>query len=153
MINLKGEQQLRARLNAIGRTEGLTRAITIGGVREAKLIVHRRTGNLGRTIRVGNPTSDRAEIKAGGLLKVGYAAAEELGSKPHIIKPRRAKVLAWGGSRTLGGRVRSGSAPDHFARMVRHPGQKPHPFLRPGLFKAALNQGVDAIVKLWNEAA
>ena len=152
-MTLKGERQLRARLTAIGQTDQLTRDISIGGVREAKLIVHRRTGNLGRTIRVGSPSRDRAEIKAGGTSQVGYAGAEEMGARPHIIRPRKAKVLAWGGARTLGGRSRSGSGPTRFARMVRHPGQKPHPYLRPGLLQSALNQGVEAIVRLWNGAA
>ena len=150
---LKGERQLRARLNAIGKTDGLMREIVLHGVREAKILVPRRTGNLGRTIRVGTVTRDHGEIRAGGVAKVGYAAAVELRTRPHIIRPRKAKMLAWGGSRTLGGRVRSGSRPTNFARLVRHPGTRAKPFLRPGLLKAATTKGLGSLVRLWNEAA
>lgn len=123
------------------------------GVRYAKQNVHRRTGNLGRTIRLGSVSDSHVEVKAGGQRNVGYAAAEERGARPHVILPKRAKVLAWGGSRTLGGGLRAGSSPTHFARRVNHPGQQPHPFLVPGVLKAAREQGADVIVELWNGAA
>ena len=148
-----GERQLQARLRAIGKTDGLMRAIVIHGVREAKQLVPRRTGNLGRTIRPGSTTATRGEIRAGGVRNVGYAAAVELGTRPHIIRPRKAKVLAWGGGRTLGGRLRAGERPTHFARSVRHPGSRAKPFLVPGLQRAVTAEGVNVIVQLWNAAA
>lgn len=150
---IQGERQLQARFRAIGRTDLLMKAIVIRGVREAKLLVPRRTGNLGRTIRPGTVNRNHGEIRAGGVRLVGYAAAVELGTRPRTIRPRRAKVLAWGGARTLGGRSRSGSGPTHFARSVRHPGQKAQPYLRPGLQKAVSDQGIDMLVQLWNQAA
>ena len=150
---LQGERQLRARLKAIGQTDTLMRAIVIRGVSEAQALVPRKTGNLFRTIRPGSVSKDHGEIMAGGTRNVGYAGAVELGSRPHTIVPRRAKVLAWGGARTLGGRLRSGSAPTHFAKRVRHPGNRPKPYLRPGLQKAATEGGIESIVKLWNGAA
>jgi len=152
-VKLIGERQLQARLKAIGKTELLMRDITIHGVAEAKLLVPRKTGNLARTIRPGAVSRDRAEIKAGGTRLVGYAGAVELGTRAHVIRPRKAKVLAWGGSRRLTGSLRSGSKPTHFARKVNHPGTRAKPYLRPGLQKAATEFGLDKIVQLWNSGA
>lgn len=155
--SLQGADKFRARLKAIGRTEVLMRDISIHGVAEAKRIVPRKTSNLGRTIRVGDVNARQAEIKAGGQMKVGYARYVEEGTKPHIIRPVRRKALAWGGPRTLGGRLRvSGGVtarPTHFAKVVHHPGTRAHPYLVPGLQKAAKEQGVKSLVKLWNDAA
>lgn len=148
-----GATQLQHRLRAIGDTTKLLRTVAIGGVAEAKALVPRRTGNLARTIRVGTVNATSAQVMAGGGLGVGYAAAVEFGSRAHEIVPRRAKVLAWGGARTLGGRLRKGAKPTFFAKRVHHPGTRPHPFLVPGLRKAASKFGVDGIIKAWNSAA
>lgn len=51
---------------------------------------------------------------------VSYARYVELGTRPHVIRPRTRKALAWKGAR-------------HPVRKVNHPGSKPHPFLRPAL--------------------
>lgn len=150
---LKGKRQLEARLKAIGQTDLLLREIVIHGVREAKLAVPRKTGNLGRTIRVGTVTKTTGSIKAGGVRNVGYAHSVEFGTRPHVIRPRSKKVLAWGGPRTLSGRLRAGGKPTHFARSVRHPGSKAKPYLVPGLRKAALERGIESIVALWNRAS
>lgn len=152
-MSLQGKRQLDARLRAIGDTRVLLRDIQIHGVREAKLLVPRKTGNLGRTIRVGTVTNTSASIVAGGERNVGYAAAVEQGTRPHVIVPRKAKVLAWGGKRRLSGSLAKGSKPTHFAMRVNHPGTKAKPYLVPGLRKAATEQGIDAIVNLWNGAA
>lgn len=153
-FTLQGGPELQRRLHAIGETPKLILGnVGIRAVREAKLIVPRRTGNLGRTIRIGSHTADYVEIRAGGALQVGYAAYVEYGTRAHEIIPRQASVLAWGGERTLGGRLRAGSRATHFARRVRHPGTKPHPFLVPGLFLALKALGLDDMVKRWNEAA
>lgn len=50
-----------------------------------------------------------------------YAAPVEFGSRPHVIRPKNAKVLSW--KPKGGGRV--------FAKVVNHPGTKPRPFLMP----------------------
>jgi len=151
---LTGADELQARLKAIGSTKGQLRVVAVRAVAEAKLLVPRRTGNLGRTIRVGRVTDSDAEIVAGGRRTVGYAAAVEFGTQPHIIRPRRARVLAWGGARTLGGRLRKGAKADHFARFVRHPGTRAQPYLRPGVEKALQAAGIlRGIVDSWNRAA
>lgn len=156
---LRGKPQLEARLHAIGKTETMLRGIQIRGVFLAKQNTRkfRKTGNLGRTIRFGPVDARHAVIYAGGQLQVGYAAAVEFGTRPHIIRPRNAKVLAWGGPRTLGGRLRvSGGVqarPTHFAKLVHHPGTRAQPYLVPGLRQAASEEGLGSLVKAWNAAA
>lgn len=153
-FTLKGGKQLEARLRAIGKApEGLLREVAVRATAEAKALVPRKTGNLGRTIRIGTVTSTYAEVRAGGSEQVGYAAAVEYGSKPHVILPKRRKALAWGGSRTLAGGLRAGSRATNFATRVNHPGSKAQPFLIPGMRKALELVGLGAIVKAWDEAA
>jgi hypothetical protein len=154
LASLEGADDLRARLKAIGNQRQMLGTVALAAVYEAKQLVPRRTGNLGRTIRVGRVTNTDAEVLAGGRLNVGYAAAVEFGTRPHIIRPRRARVLAWGGARTLGGRLRRGSRATNFARFVRHPGTRAQPYLVPGIKKALERAGITAnIVKAWNDAA
>ena len=149
---LQGKRELQARLNALGESGDMLRQVALGGVREAKLMVPRKTGNLGRTIRMGEVRVDSVSISAGGSSNVGYAAAVEFGTKAHTIVPRNARVLAWGGSRTLGGRLSAGSKPTTFAMRVNHPGSRAKPYLVPGLRKAAGKLG-EIIVQVWNGAA
>ncbi len=153
-FRLVGGKALQARLTAIGKAPPeMLREIAIRGVAEAKHLVPRKTGNLGRTIRLGQVTGTVAEIRAGGTQEVGYAAVVEYGSRPHVIVPRNRKALAWGGSRTLGGRLRSGSQATNFATRVNHPGTRAKPYLFPGLEKALSIVGLGGLVERWNKAA
>lgn len=165
MSSLKGADKLAARLRAIsGSPEMLVRRIVIRGVANAKRRVPHKTRNLSRTIRPGRITATTGEVVAGGTRTVGYAAAVEKGSRPHIIRPKAGRrgrnggqaSLAWGGPRTLGGRLRvSGgvtASPTHFAREVRHPGTRAQPYLVPGLQEAVGQEGTTAVVELWNKA-
>lgn len=153
-FTLTGGKQLEARLTALGQApKMMLRDTGRRGVAEAKRRVRRKTGNLGRTIRMGALTETYVEIKAGAQNNVGYAGAIEEGARPHVIRPRKARVLAWGGSRTLAGGLRSGSRPTHFAALVHHPGNKPYPFLKPGLLAALDAIGLGRFVRAWNEAA
>ena len=174
-MTLEGADKLRARLRAIGQTEVLLRDIQGHGVLEAKRLVPHRTRTLTHTIRPGRVNAEYAEIVAGGQRKVGYAAFVERGTKPHIIRPKsqrqrfagpfikgqrgqhRGGVLAWGGPRTLGGRLRvkngvTASA-TNFATIVHHPGTRAQPYLVPGFQKAVKDAGITTIVKLWDGAA
>lgn len=58
-------------------------------------------------------------VEGGVDVTANYAAAVHEGSKPHMIRPRRAKFLSWNGP---AGRV--------FAREVHHPGAQARPWLR-----------------------
>ena len=123
-------------------------------VHEAKALVPRKTGNLDRTIRLGPHDDERALIYAGGMRDVGYAAYVEFGTGPHVIVPRKAKVLAWVGNRRLSGTLRKGAKAEFFAMRVNHPGTRPKPYLVPGAKAALRKAGMrDDIVKAWNDAA
>lgn len=50
---------------------------------------------------------------------VDYAFYVEFGTPPHIIRPKNKKALHW----------KSGGK-DIFAKIVRHPGTRPQPFIR-----------------------
>jgi hypothetical protein len=153
-IVITGEAGLKRRLSAIGEApKEILQEVGLHAVREAKILVPRRTGNLGRTIRIGAVTDEYVEVRAGGTSQVGYAAAVEFGSRAHVIVPRTASVLAWGGPRTLGGRLRSGGRPTNFARRVNHPGSRAKPFLIPGLEKALQLVGIEAVIRRWNQAS
>ena len=75
----------------------------------------RRTGKARQSI-VGKMVDDTS-----GKVFVGvnYAKHLEYGTKPHIIRAKRAKVLAGNGK--------------VFGRVVNHPGTKAYPFWRPAI--------------------
>jgi hypothetical protein len=151
------KEDLSPRLRALGSADfrkGLLARVATAGVHEAKALVPRKTGNLDRSIRLGHVDDRSAQILAGGIRDVGYAAHVEFGTGPHVIVPKRARVLAWGGSRRLSGTLRSGSRPEFFATRVHHPGTRAKPYLVPGARAAMRKSGMrDAIVKVWNDAA
>lgn len=164
--------RLRALQSPVMR-EALLRKAALGTVAAGKRTVPRRTGNLGRSIHVGNIGAETAEI----IVSAGYAAFVEFGTRPHEIRPKNRKVLAWGA--TAGGRRLSGSmtaaarrgslglggkggiqmvgaagpssGPVIFARVVHHPGTSPNPFMERAL-QSALEAGglTDIIIGAWN---
>ncbi len=151
-IQLLGVTALQRRLAAISGPNALPqimRLIGTAAVREQKLLVHRKTGNTGRSIHLVSATAQKAVTEAGGA-----AAYLEFGTKPHTITPRAAKALRFaasaGGAR-LSGSPRSGAAVV-FAKVVHHPGTKPYPFMVPGAVAAVQQAGVDPIIELWDKA-
>ena len=148
---IKGVPQLRARIKALTPSPDLMRKLALASIREQKILVPRKTGNLGRSIRLGAVTPTRAETVA----TANYAAYVERGTRPHVIVPKRAKALRWaaGGNARLSGRPRTGGQV-RFAKRVRHPGTKARPFMIPGAQKALDNVGLKGIVvEAWNDAA
>jgi hypothetical protein len=138
-------------MDAIKPNAGLMRNLALASIREQKIMVPRKTGNLGRSIVIGAVTPTRAETKA----TASYAAYVERGTKPHIIKPKVKKVLAFpaAGSARLSGSTRSGGQV-RFARRVKHPGTKAQPFMLPGAKKAVEGLGLrSVIISSWNDAA
>ncbi|QDF17554.1 tail assembly chaperone [Gordonia phage Yago84] len=98
------------------RVRDLTRKIA----NQARQRVPVRTGNLGRSI-LEDPVTMAGPFRAEGgvTAHAHYAAAVELGSRPHLIRARNAEVLRFNvGGRTI------------FATEVHHPGTRPRPFLR-----------------------
>jgi hypothetical protein len=154
-VVVSGIPQLERRLAAIDpRTGGsaFMQRLGLSTVREAKLLVPRRTGNLGRSIHISSLSPQSVTVEA----SAGYAAFVEMGTRPHEITPRTKLALRFaaspGGAR-LSGTPRSG-APVVFAKRVHHPGTRPHPYLLPGAEAAVAKSGLaDEIVARWNGAA
>ena len=152
-VTVTGTRQLEARLRAVEKVPAvLLRTVALRAVREQKRLVPRKTGNLGRSILLGRVTSTTAITQA----TANYAAAVEYGTRPHVIKPRKAKALrspAAGSATTLGGRLKAGGS-YAFAKVVHHPGTKAQPFMLPGAKKAISETvGADAIITAWNKGA
>lgn len=151
---IEGYGAVQARMRAIAPSRvGMPMMTLLGAtaVREQKLLVRRKTGNLGRTIHVGIVTPTSVETVA----SASYAGDVEFGTKPHLIRPRNGRVLAWAatsGTR-LTGSARRGAAMI-FARLVHHPGTRPYPFMKPGAQKAIASAGLlGVIVAAWDRAA
>lgn len=153
-MSLQGKTALQRRLKAIGDTSELLRQVQLETIAGAKAKVPRKTGHLARSIIPGPVSDTHAIVEA----RTPYAAAVEFGSKPHIIEPKNASVLAWPGSaknRRLSGRARSGTKSSDmvFAKKVHHPGTKPQPYLIPAAKAALKKLGVAGVVERWNRAA
>jgi hypothetical protein len=151
-MTLEGSAQLHRRLDALADSpKGLLRQWQLGSVAEAKRMVPRKTGHLGRSIGPGGLFGDHAIVRAA----TNYAAFVEYGTRAHEIRPRNKRVLRFpanGGSARLTGSVRRGGAAI-FARSVHHPGTRPHPFLIPGARAALGKIGALVLVDEWNKAA
>jgi hypothetical protein len=103
-----------------------------------------RTGNLqastnAKVVKLANGRKIVVKNKA------KYAAAIDLGAKPHLIRPKRARALRFV---ARGGQV-------VFARLVRHPGNRPYRFLWRATFSAyriagqGLQAGMQRIAEKW----
>jgi Bacteriophage HK97-gp10, putative tail-component len=160
-ITIQGYADLQARFKRLGQVDKpLLKMLGTAGVREAEARVPRKTGNLWRSISSQVEGSFSVRLTA----HANYAADVEHGTKPHIIKPRNGGVLAWPASaagRRLSGSARSGMFKGKvsaaklggwaYARVVHHPGTKPHPYLLPGAKAAIEGSGLaKEIVAVWN---
>jgi hypothetical protein len=139
---LDGARQLNARLTAVKNVgSDILEAVGLRAVLEQKKLAPVATGNLRRTIHLGTVTRRSALTVAGA----NYSADVELGTRPHVILPRkRGGVLRW----KDGAQVR-------FAKRVQHPGTRAQPFMVPGAQKA-IREGsaiADAVIRRWNGAA
>lgn len=148
-VTIIGETALMRRLAALsgpGAFVNWHRLVGLAAVREQKLLVHRKTGNTGRSIHLASATAQMAVTEAGG------AAVFSLGTGPHIITPKAAQALRFaassGGAR-LSGSPRVGALVV-FAKIVHHPGNKPWPFMLPGAVAGVQQAGIDPFVQAWN---
>lgn len=137
---LIGAKGLFTRFRAVERAPaGMMRTLGLTAVANQKELAPVLTGNLRRTIHLASSSNTEAVTVASAR----YAPAVEKGSRPHIIRPRRRKVLKF----SAGGRV-------VFTKIVRHPGSKPQPFMLPGAKKAVEETaGLKPIIDAWNSAA
>ena len=112
------------------------------------------TGNLRSSI-----TPEVKGIEEGSVgTNVEYAMAVEYGSRPHDIKPREKKALAFSVGGTKGRYVTTKSGKRRYQKgkpgepvvvgRVKHPGTKPQPFLEPAFIVGGkvAQKNVDAAV-------
>jgi hypothetical protein len=85
---------------------------------DARNYVHKRTGRLRDSLRA----ECHDKVLRVGSLDCNYATDVEMGTSPHVIKPRFKQALYWEGA-------------DHPVARVNHPGTPPMPYLRPALFQ------------------
>lgn len=138
MSEVRGAKGLHVRLRAIEQAPAkMMRDLGLRAVRYQKQEAPVRTGNLRRTIHLESSDARQAVTVASAR----YAPAVEFGSRPHVIVPRRRKVLRF----SAGGRV-------VFTERVNHPGTKPRPFMLPGARKALEEVSLKSIVDAWDRA-
>ena len=92
--------------------------------RELRKDAPHRTGKYVNSWKTRKPKKDSITIETPmGQLMLWL---EFTGTRPHVIVPRRAKVLKW---------VNRETGQDVYAMKVNHPGTKPQPHLRPFIKK------------------
>lgn len=155
MASIKGLGALERRIAAISGPksgERIMRLVGTAAIREQKFLVHRKTGNLGRSIHLAEVTPTSALTVA----SANYAGFVEHGTRAHIITPNARKALRFAatpGGRRLTGSPRKGAAVV-FAKVVHHPGTAPYPYMMPGARKAVGESGLTKIIiDEWNGAA
>jgi hypothetical protein len=119
---------LNRTLRAESRQRGDTAARQV--VARAKVLAPVDTGRLRSSIRVERRSflGFRSRWTIGS--DVEYADMVHDGTRPHIIRPRRAKALRF----RVGGQV-------VFAKVVRHPGTRARPFLDRALREVSARLG------------
>lgn len=80
------------------------------------------TGNLRNSIRQEPVKVEGARVSFSVVADADYASFVHDGTRPHVITPKSAKVLAFRAGGTM-----------VFASRVNHPGTKARPFLRNAL--------------------
>jgi len=117
MLNWRGEEVRDRVMLAAGR--GIN-SVLADCVREAKGDAPRITATLqgGIQMRVARQVSRSVVAGMWGIWNVKYALAVILGTRPHVIRPRRKKALYWPGA-------------DHPVKSVQHPGTRGRDFVRP----------------------
>lgn len=123
---------LNRQFRSTGRSEGEAAARQV--VNRAKILAPVDTGRLRASIRVER----RRTLALRQIWTVGsdveYAPMVHDGTRPHIIRPRRAQALRF----RVGGRV-------VYARVVHHPGTRARPFLDRALREVARARGYDRV--------
>ncbi len=87
-----------------------------------------KTGLLGASIKF---FVDEQKLQGTVFTDISYAPHVEYMTKPHIIKPKDKKALAWG--KNLGTLPNGDTKREHLAKSVRHPGTRGQPFMRPAI--------------------
>lgn len=127
ILNPAGLAEVLAGPNGPIYRDLLVRAIRVES--RAKILASGRPGPKVQSGRLRASITHRVfSSPDGAFAEVGtnveYAGFVEFGTAPHTIRPRNRQALYWKGA-------------EHPVRLVRHPGNRPYPFLRPALVAAA----------------
>jgi hypothetical protein len=98
----------------------------------AKILAPVDTGRLRASGRIEYSSFFSFRPKATIVFDTDYSAFVNDGTRPHIIRPKNAKVLRF----NVGGRV-------VYAKVVHHPGTRPRPFLDRALREVVRPRGWD----------
>lgn len=107
----------RTMAEAVGRAMDQQNQFTIGHIVSRKLSQRGPTtlgvvtGRLRGSVRASRASVSTSAVESSIGTNVSYAGAHEFGSKPHVIRPRKAKALRFAGPNGV-----------VFARFVNHPG-------------------------------
>lgn len=102
-----------------GMTETMAEAVT-----RAKQLVPVKTATLQGSLQFRQVERDaHGFVGRWGSFDVNYAADVELGTGPHEIRPKNKQALYWPGA-------------EHPVKVVRHPGTRARPYLRPAADEA-----------------
>lgn len=112
------ERVLRPALDAAALVTKLTATEAHRNVRKGAPVKHGRLAGSWRLDRVN-------DLLWRGVTDVNYARMVSEGTRPHDIRPKSARALAF---RTSGGMV--------FAKVVHHPGTRANPYVEDGLKRA-----------------
>ncbi|MEU0317215.1 HK97 gp10 family phage protein [Nocardioides sp. NPDC006273] len=116
--------------SATSRREGDAAARQV--VARAKVLAPVDTGRLRASLRVERRSIFGLRQRWTVGSDVDYAPMVNDGTKPHIIRPKRAKALRF----KVGGKT-------VYAMVVHHPGTRARPFLDRALTDVARNRGYD----------
>lgn len=154
---MRGPEVVRIQTRALEKHANEARKATVAGLVSRSIgkgIFGRNPSGAWKLVTVSKPVVQGDNVALKITLK-GLAALQEVGGriKPHIIKPKRAKMLAFAaaGGFGFGGDL-------VFAKIVHHPGATvpKHESLKPAAAKvlvAAMQDIQRDLAALWNRAA
>ena len=99
-------------------------------VNRARILCPVDTGRLRASIQADQPRLFSLRPSVRVFSNLSYAEMVHDGTRPHVIRPRRAKALRF----RSGGRI-------VFATVVHHPGTRARPFLDQALRQVAASRG------------
>lgn len=142
-VNVTGTDQVRAMLARLGPAlSNQALAETVVKVEDyvrAEAGKHFKTGALNSSIYKQRQADGSWEV-GHDLQRAPHALFVMFGTKPHVIRPKNKKALRW-----------SGGGAFHFAKVVRHPGNKPDKWLdraaalAPQLFASAVQAHIQKL--------
>lgn len=117
MLDWKGEEVRDRVMLAAGRgINSILADCVVEAKRDAPVVTATLQGGI--QMRPARQTGPTVVAGVWGIWNVKYALAVILGSRPHVIRPRRKKALYWEGA-------------DHPVKSVQHPGTRGRDFVRP----------------------